>query len=247
MLAKKFKKNIILASYLKWFLGNYTNQLMKERISFILFFIIVQLMATNAQSDFRFLPQGAYRSVYNFRNLDPFYTNEIIFSSNAYDTTDHAYYIKTYNKEAGLTKKSARDEIFAIYQNSSLYLNCYRFSMGAGFTKVLSNGRFCYFNGCGYYNEKSAGPVMGVAVIGGAVGVSVGAGIGHFVNIKDYIVDLNTGNFHPLDSNYVSWILESEVDLSKQFKVESDKTSIDLLLHYVDLINERSKIDFLKK
>jgi hypothetical protein len=222
------------------------HQKMKMKTWLILLFLNGQLVVSMAQTDLSFLPPGAYRSIYDFRNVHPFYTQEIIFSRNKYDTTDLAYYIKTYNKAEGLNKKTAKEEIFAIYQNDDLYLNCYRFSMGAGFAKVLNNGRYSYFNGCGYYNEKGTGAAMGIAVMGGIAGVSIGVGVGRFVKCKDFILDFDSGNFHPFDSIYVRWILEPHFDLLDQFKHENDKESFDVLLKYIDLVNERSEIEISK-
>lgn len=209
----------------------------------IFFFFAGQNYVSLAQTNFDFLPEGAYRNIFEFRSLHPFYTNEIVFSRNKYDTTDQAYYIKTYNKAEGLNKKTAKEQIFAIYQNDDLYLNCYRFSMGAGFAKVLSCGRYSYFNGCGYYFQYDVEEHIGIAVFGGLGGYPVNHTAWSIGQTTDYIFDLNSGNLHALDSTYVRWILEPHFDLLNEFEQEKDKESFEVLLQYVELLNERSVIE----
>jgi hypothetical protein len=43
------------------------------------FILYGQLVVSMAQTDFSFLPQGAYRSIYDFRNLHPsYFSNKLI-------------------------------------------------------------------------------------------------------------------------------------------------------------------------
>jgi hypothetical protein len=115
--------------------------------------------------------------------------------------------------------------------------------MGAGFAKVLNSGRYSYFNGCGYYNEKGTGPAMGIAIMGGVAGVAIVSGTSRFVKTKDFIFDINSGNLHPLDSAYINRMLEQHNDLLNEFQEENDKESLEVLLKYVELLNERSAIE----
>ena len=84
---------------------------------------------------------------------------------------------------------------------------------------------------------------LGIGVLGGVWVYPVNHTAWSIGQTTDYIFDLNSGNLHPLDSAYVSWILEPHFDLLYEFYQEKDKDSFEVLLKYVDMINERSVIE----
>lgn len=216
------------------------------RISIIYFSAVVIIMSKSfAQAELDFIQTGAYLNLYDFKHNEPAYNCNFTFVKNPNDICDYIFYINSYDFSSKISKKTLFKNIFIIKSDSSVYLNCYRFGMGNGYMRMVSFGRYCYLLGKGLITARDKQVMNKAAIAGGLMGAATAVVFLDIARNKPhhYIYDLNTGNLHTLDSSYVHFILERHSDLYGHFLNETVGDSVEVLLKYIMMVNDRSIID----
>ncbi len=221
---------------------------MNVKLFLVLLFTLGLLSNSKTQSAFDEIPSGAFFSLYNFINKNPTYQCDFTFTPLSYDPTNTIFNIESRCKNIRIKPKTLNKEILLVFDGNNLYFNGFRFGMGKGYLKAQITGRYCYIKGRGILTQGDKNLIANSGFYFGLIGTMASAGYYESRNRKlhDYIIDLNTGNLHTLDSLYIDRVLKTEPDLLHQFHHESGEITIELLLKYIIDINNRSQIAFIR-
>jgi hypothetical protein len=216
---------------------------MMKRFIFILWFIIYTLTSFS-QNDTIHQKLGAYRNAVDYKNNKLLIEGKFIMTKLKYPKSFEFYDIKNIkptDSTQPVTYFNMKYGIWAIIDSSNIYFNSYRFGIGKGFAKAIEKGRYCYIKGKPITNENQDESVTQAGLLGGLVGEGIAAGT-IYLKLKDkihYVIDVQNGNIHNLDKNYLCYILQPHADLYDQYLNEPNNETIEVLIKYVKLINDR--------
>jgi hypothetical protein len=203
------------------------------KINFLAVFITLLLSCINliGQSDFTF-PNGVYLTHEHFKNRTPSFNtdlNTIIRSSgDVFLNGGNAY--KFESKNDSLDKDFIKKEIYAYVKNDSVFINCKHHKLQSWYSLALTNGNFVVF-----YSAVSTGRMIRNSTLGmgGAIGGALSNG-----NYAYHVLSLRTGNARELSKDYIKGRLKEYPDLLEEFELEKKKNTIEVLLKYIDKLNE---------
>jgi hypothetical protein len=191
---------------------------------------------------------GAYRNAADYNKNKP--CIEGIFDMEKFKhPKDFEYYyiekIKLIDTNQVITLFMINYGIWVIIDSNDFYFNCDRIRIGKGFVRATEKGCYCYVKGKPVTNTKLDESEVQAGLVGGVFGGAIGGAVaGAFIqretkNMIHYIVDLQTGNIHDLNKNYICFILKPHADLYDQYMNEPDNESMEVLTKYIKLLNKR--------
>ena len=115
--------------------------------------------------------------------------------------------------------------------------------MGRDFLEIKYSGRYSYFLGLNVMTSAQKRDIANSAILFGVVGGAIAVTDAKFQNAGKihYVMDFKTGSVRLLDSKYMSWVLKDEMELLSQYNVEQEPSSIEILLKYLKMLNEKLK------
>jgi hypothetical protein len=131
--------------------------------------------------------------------------------------------------------------IWAIYQDSSIYLNIKRLGMGNGFVCIPKPRAFSHFIGVPKDNiidrtDKYYNALNGLGLIGlGAV--AAGNAIVKPSEV-DFLLNLRTGEVNKITDLHMLFILEPYPKLHNAYRMDTETDKLDIILLYIELLND---------
>ena len=216
-----------------------------RKITFsIIILFPIHLSMLSAQKE-----NGAYLSKYSYKQNSPEY-NADFFGIKQRTKTNIAmvggndYKVECLGKD--VSKKTIKNDIWAVVKNDTLYLNALPITGLMGYAKAEVAGRYCALkvaipNKAKYIKELSSndvGNVSTVAILGGPI---IGGIAGASQALKRILIvyDTETGARELLNLNSITKLLTPYDDLKEQFSFEVKKEDEEILLKYLILINEK--------
>lgn len=148
---------------------------------------------------------------------------------------------KVLSHDESVSSKDLNAAIWGFYNDSDLYLNCYRMGMKKGYVKVTEVGKYAYFRGRPVITAEHRNRMLVNTEMFGLAGGLITKGQ-IYKKTKDdihYVVNLETGVCNLLTRNHMLFILRDEKDLLAKFNSEPDQDSIDILIAYIRLLDSR--------
>jgi len=142
-----------------------------------------------------------------------------------------------------LTQRELRN-IWAIFQDGSIYLNMELFGMGDGFLRVREPRTYTYFIGAPRNNKEqrdNRAMNYGLAggLIGGLIGVAVdGALAPHTTRKIPYLLNLESGQINELTERHMLRVLEPYSRLYNAYRIDEGRLQTDVALLYIELLND---------
>lgn len=210
---------------------------MKPLLTTLLF---LSFITQNTHSQVIKIKEGAYRNLVDFHKNQPF-TENVKFRFTEM-REGHIYKTSAIGKSFKNSRLNLK--VWAIYQDSTLYLNLKRFGMGKGYAKMLILGRYSFFHGrvrkTAFQKEK----VLEQYYISGLFGAIVAEH--NILKNMDwnnlFVIDLQKGAPDNLNSGYIEMALSRHPDLLNAYIAESDKKAINVMLEYIHRLNSRLPI-----
>ncbi len=189
------------------------------------------------------IKNGGYTSIDEFKSGTPKYEDSFIIQKRT--TADikawggNDYKVESTNSQ--ITKNIIKREIWGIYQNDTLYLNGIPITGLIGFTKVEILGPYSFLKPAFPANrqiQKKYGldnPQIGnmFGAIGGAI-----QGAQLAVQRIPLVLVFETGELILLTKENLSVILENYPDLKSQLEVDQRPANEEMLLNYIQQLNE---------
>ncbi len=200
-------------------------------------FIILTFTFLNVKSQEIKIKEGAYRNIVDFHKNKPFVENvDFHFKEKA---KEHIYSVSAKNKK--FKNSNLNFEVWAIFQDSTLFINLKRLGMGNGYAKILELGRYSFFIGRIALTADQKDRMNKSSFDFGLIGWAVSA-----YNIRKenggndlYLMDLQKGMPENLTINYMKFILRDDKDLFNKYMMESEKASLDVMIGYIKELNSR--------
>ncbi len=175
-----------------------------------------------------------YKSSQDFVNKKTFYVAEFSIEQ----TSDNPIFYKIKSSDSEAERLSKEPAIWAIYKDSTLFLNAKRMGMRNSYVKVRELGKYCHFMGDYVFSlseEDKIKRTYGNGLIGAMAQEIIKDDKGNI----PYIMKLDVGVPHILDKNYLEFILRDYYDLIEQFLKETNADSLETQLKYIRLLNKR--------
>lgn len=127
-----------------------------------------------------------------------------------------------------ISKNYITRKIFAYVKNDSLYLNCFPHKLQNYYALCRNtSGSFITFKAC-----MSLDRAMNVSIIGGAISSGIAA-TQRFL----YVLNLTNGEIFRLTEKSLSNLLKDKPELLLLYENETDRTTEQQLLRYIDQLN----------
>ena len=181
---------------------------------------------------------GGYRNHLDFKDNRPFCEPDFIIVKKYNKKIPQLYKVLPHNRS--VKKKTIKNEIWGIYDGYAFYLNAYRLGMTEGYIKTEVSGQYSYFKGVPIMTMGQEARLNNAARNYGLSGVLIAS---LFINSRNknkvhYVLNLNTGMVNLLTKDYMYRILQSNEELLVEFKNAVNKDSIEVLLRYLNKINQ---------
>jgi hypothetical protein len=208
---------------------------LKRYLSSILFLLFTTTGFTQPEKTF---PDGVYLSLEQLRNRTPqFNTYFHVIHRTHVDIAFNGgndYELKSVNDSLGSV--FIKYKMYAYSHNDSVFINCYHYKLYKWYALCLTHGNFLAFKGA--IEEGQASQAAGYGVMFGAVGGGV-AGAMEAKKRYIYVLSMRTGNIRLLTKEYLAQRLqENNPALLEKFSNEKDPQSEEVLLTYLNLLNE---------
>jgi hypothetical protein len=176
-------------------------------------------------------PDGVYLNMKQFRDRTPAYNTNLSVvkrsSGDIFMVGGNDYKIKS--TVDSINKKYITQKIIAYVKNDSVYLNCASYALQTWFTLCNpTKGNYITFKAC-----MSLTAARNVAMYGGAIA----SGLAAKKRIL-YVLDLTTNEVFELKGQKMGIFLQNRPDLLSNFKTEPDQDSEQVLMKYIDLMNQ---------
>ncbi|RLD25329.1 MAG: hypothetical protein DRI54_05080 [Bacteroidetes bacterium] len=204
----------------------------------VLSVIILIFCFSQANCQIDSLEIGAYRNSMDLRKNSPFYNTDFIFTKKDHYKIPELYTLSRTNIK--LKKKIFDNGIWGIYDGESFYINAKRLGMVNGYIKIEKLGKYSYFKGKPIMSLNQQSRLNNSALNFGLIGASVsGAKIAN-ENQADvnYVLNIETGMINLLNKDFMMLILRPYNELLSSFEYEDEPESLEVLLMYLDLVNE---------
>jgi len=206
------------------------------KIATIFFICLILALSVGAQEA---TLTDCFLSNYEFRNGSPSVNIQLTVEKRT--QTDIAmsggndYRVESANPD--ITKKYIKQELWAIRQGDTLYINCFRLNLGWWYARALTVGRYICLD-AGLPSLIQLRKDLGL----NSNSLSNGGAIAGAANAKQrilYIYDSQTEKVLLLDEKTMPKILEADAELLKAFQSESAKNR-EIFLNYIEQLNLRS-------
>lgn len=176
-------------------------------------------------------PDGVYLNLKQFINRTPAYNSNLTVikrsSGDIFMVGGNDYKIKS--TIDSINKKYITQKIIAYVKNDSVYLNCAPYALQTWFALCNAiKGNYITFKAC-----MSLAAAQNVAMYGGGIG----SGLAAKKRIL-YGLDLTTNEVFELKGQNMWIFLKNRPDLLSNFKKESDQDSEQVLIKYINLVNQ---------
>lgn len=207
------------------------------KASLFLFLIAAILVPLKLHGQEINIKEGAYRNLYEFHKNYPF-IKDVEFTFHPL-RKEGIYRAKSDSKKTNAEVLSFGS--WAIYQDSTFYINLQRLGMGSGFTKILELGRHSLFVGRPATTVDQRKRLYKNSFYFGLVGVAASTLIiGKELSDNDlFILNLNNGVPENIDVNHMELILRDEIDLYNKYMMEPNKESLEIMVLYLRKLNKR--------
>lgn len=191
------------------------------------------------------IKNGAYRNFMELQKKTPFlvckFEIDNIYPRDSVNLKPDIFRITPKNHPVKL--KTMKMEVWLIADSNRLFINCNRMEMGRDFLEIKYSGRYSYFLGLNVITSAQKRDIANSAILFGVVGGAIAVTDAKFQNAGKihYVMDFKTGSVRLLDSKYMSWVLKDEMELLSQYNVEQEPSSIEILLKYLKMLNEKLK------
>ncbi|MFN8256330.1 MAG: DUF6563 family protein [Bacteroidales bacterium] len=193
---------------------------------------------------------GIYRNFIDFKNNSPFYILNIQIEEIKSSSIPELYKVTPLDNK--ISEKTIKKIVWGIYNNGTFYLNVERFGMAPGYIKFQTLKKYNYFKGVTLGAMKirrdNAREYISAVVFAQSIAtLSNGTGGANFYQGKvhkvDYILDMNSGLPIELTKNYVLRLIDLYEDLKGRLNYSEDEASIEDLLYYIDILNQRENFN----
>ena len=140
--------------------------------------------------------------------------------------------------------KIMKNQVWAIYKNGVFYINAFRLGMDKkGFIKIDKLGKYSYFKGLPILSLAERDKVKKSGVNYGLIGAAVSSAQVAEQNKGKvhYILNLKTGITNLLTRDHLLRLLKPHPSLLKAYEAEEKNRTLEVVLKYLDLINEEEK------
>lgn len=176
-------------------------------------------------------PDGVYLNLNQFRNRTPAYNTNLMVikrsSGDIFMVGGNDYKIKSTTDS--INKKYITQKIFAYVKNDSIFLNCVPYALQTWFALCNeTKGNYITFKAC-----MSLAAAQKIAMYGGGIGSGVAA-----KKRILYGLNLTTNEILELSGQNMWIFLKDKPVLLSNFKMEPDQDSEQVLMKYIDLLNQ---------
>lgn len=176
-------------------------------------------------------PDGVYLTLKQFINRTPAYNTNLTVvkrtSGDIFMVGGNDYKIKS--TIDSINKKYITQKIIAYVKNDSVYLNCAPYALQRGFALCnATKGNYITFKAC-----MSLAAAQNIAIYGGGIG----SGLAAKKRIL-YCLDITTNEVFELKGQNMWIFFKNRPDLLSNFKKESDQDSEQVLMKYIDVLNQ---------
>ena len=181
----------------------------------------------------------AYRNSLDFNNNIPLFTADFFFTKKNNNKVPDLYKVKSVLNK--INKRTIKNTVWGLYSDSTFYLNIGRLGMVNGYVKIPKLKNYSYFRGSPVKSINQEARIINASVNFGLIGGAVSGSIVEKENRNNihYILNTKTGMINCLNRNYLIRVLQPYDDLLFYFQIEKDKDSLEVLLHYIDLLNKK--------
>jgi len=192
-----------------------------------LIFLSFTIISFGQTSNF---PAGVYLNLEQLKNRTPAYDANLSISKRTsgdiFMIGGNDYKIKS--KIDSINKSYITKKIFAYVKNDSLYLNCLPHKLQNWYALCKNtSGNLVTFKAC-----MSLDKAMNVSILSGGIGSGIAA-TKRFL----YVLNLTNGEIFQLTEKNLLKLLNNKPELQLLYEKETDRTSEQQLLKYIDLLN----------
>lgn len=173
---------------------------------------------------------GVYMNLEQFQKQKPEFNidlNVIKRSSNDIFMFGGNDYIIESGKDS-LSKGYIMNSLFAYIKNDSIFLNCNQYNLHSWYSLCLTKGNFIAFKACVKNDPTISEPVI-------EKGIEAGV---YAMHRYLHVMSLRTGNVRVLTKEYLIERLKEFPDLLERYKGENKQESEEILLKYVNSLNQ---------
>jgi hypothetical protein len=206
-----------------------------------LFFLLVPILIFNkAHCQPDSLVVGAYKNLVEFKNQNPSFQSDFIFTKKYNKRIPELYTVNSVNSVC--RKGIRKNEIWCIYDGKYFYLNSKRIGMPIGFIRFEKTDKYLCFQGKPVKSLAQEEKMNRATLYFGLTGLAVSNALINAKNNKNnqFILNLESGMINYLTPRYVEMILEPYPELRLRFQHEK-KDSVKTLHNYLDLLNQQIK------
>jgi len=194
---------------------------------FTLIFLYFSIISFGQASNF---PTGVYLNLEQLKTRTPAYDVNLRIikrtSGDIFMIGGNDYKIKS--TIDSINKSYITKKIFAYVKNDSLYLNCFPHKLQNWYALCKNtSGNLVTFKAC-----MSLDRAMNVSIIGGGIGSGIAA-TKRFL----YVLNLANGEIFQLTEKNLLKLLNNKPELQLLYEKETDRTSEQQLLKYIDQLN----------
>jgi hypothetical protein len=190
---------------------------------------------------------GAYRNSIDLKKNSPFYNTDFVFYKRYHYKIPKLYTLNRTNVK--LKKKIIDNGIWGIYDGESFYINAKRLGMINGYIKIEKLGKYCYFKGKPIKSLKQKSRISNSAFNFGLIGASATSVKVANENQADvnYVLNIETGMINLLNRDFMMLILKPYNELLSGFEYEDKQESLEIILIYLDIVNEMPENRFYRQ
>jgi hypothetical protein len=179
-----------------------------------------------------------------FRTCEDFWAGKLL-----YEGPFEFFYVRNlgmpenFDEISAFNKFNAKElmEVWALYQEDCLYLNCRRLGMGKGFIRLQKPRTHSHFTGIPREHiENRNTTYVNSGLTQGLVGL-VGAAVIDAIDKPtkiDYLINIETGQINQITAAHMLRILEPYPKLYNAYRMDTETDKLDIILLYIELLND---------